>query len=72
MKYYKFLPYNLSAAAVWAVAYTLVGYAFGAYWNDLLAIAKSFGFGIVALVIVAVSVFLIQRHRRRREPRKDA
>ncbi len=29
MKYYRFLPYNLSAAAAWAVAYTLVGYTFG-------------------------------------------
>lgn len=70
MNYYKFLPYNLSAAAVWAVAYTLVGYAFGAYWGELLAVAKSFGFGIVALVILALTAYLIRRHKRRRGPRK--
>ena len=72
MKYYKFLPYNLSAAAVWAVAYTLVGYTFGAYWGELLAVAKSLGYGIVTLVILALTVHLIRRHRRRRGPRKGA
>jgi membrane protein DedA with SNARE-associated domain len=61
MKYYKFLPYNLSAAAVWAVAYTLVGYVFGSYWSDLLAVAKSFGYGIVALVILVLGAYLIRR-----------
>jgi membrane-associated protein len=71
MSYYKFLPYNLSAVAVWAVAYTLVGYAFGAYWSELLAVAKSFGFGIVALVILTLTAYLIRRHRRRIGPSKD-
>ncbi len=65
MKYYRFLPYNLSAAAVWAVAYSFIGYAFGAYWSNLLAVAKSFGFSIVALVILVLAVYLIRRHRRR-------
>ena len=65
MTYYRFLPYNLSAAAVWAVAYTLVGYAFGAYWSDLLAVAKSFGYSIIALVVlVIVAYWLRRRHRR--------
>ena len=65
MRYYRFLPYNLSAAAVWAVAYTLVGYAFGAYWSDLLAVAKSFGYSIIALVVlVIVAYWLRRRHRR--------
>jgi membrane-associated protein len=70
MKYYRFLPYNLSAAAVWAVAYSLVGYAFGAYWSDLLAVAKSFGFAIVTLVILVLAVYLIRRYRLRRGQRK--
>jgi membrane-associated protein len=71
MKYYKFLPYNLSAAAVWAVAYSLIGYAFGAYWSDLLAIAKSFGYGIVALVVVILGAYLLRRRQRRRYRRED-
>jgi membrane-associated protein len=67
MKYYKFLPYNLSAAAVWAVAYTLVGYAFGAYWSELLAVAKSFGYTIIALVALVLAAYLLRRRIRRRE-----
>jgi membrane-associated protein len=67
MKYYKFLPYNLSAAAVWAVAYTLVGYVFGSYWSDLLAVAKSFGYGIVALVILGLGAYLIRHLLKRGE-----
>ncbi len=70
MKYYKFFPYNLSAAAVWAVAYTLVGYTFGAYWGELLAVAKSFGYtvvGLVALVLGAYLLRLLLRKRREKE-----
>ena len=71
MKYYKFLPYNLAAAAVWAVAYTLVGYVFGRYWSDLLTIAKSFGYGILLLVILALVGFLIRRYRGGTKLRED-
>jgi membrane-associated protein len=71
MKYYRFLPFNLSAAAVWAVAYSLVGYAFGAYWSDLLAVAKSFGIAIVALVILILAVYLIRRYRGRSRHGED-
>jgi membrane-associated protein len=71
MKYYKFLPYNLSAAAVWAVAYTLVGYTFGAYWSDLLAVAKSFGYGIVALVALVLGALLLRRFLKRRREEGD-
>jgi membrane-associated protein len=70
MKYYKFFPYNLSAAAVWAVAYTLVGYVFGAYWSELLAVAQSFGYGIAALVVLALSALLMRRLLRRRRAGK--
>jgi membrane-associated protein len=71
MKYYKFLPYNFSAAAVWAVAYSLVGYTFGAYWNELLAVAKSFGYSIVALVVLVLVAYLIRRRQRRTKQRGD-
>ena len=71
MKYHKFLPYNLSAAAVWAIAYTFVGYTFGRYWSELLAVAKSFGYGIVVLVILILGGYLIRRHRRRMKRRGD-
>jgi membrane-associated protein len=70
MKYFRFLPYNLSAVLVWAIAYSLVGYAFGEYWGELLTAARSFGYGIVALVILALGYSLIRRRRRRTKPRK--
>ena len=67
MKYYRFLPYNLAAVTVWAVAYSLVGYVFGQYWSELLSVAKTFGFGIVALVVLALLAYLLRRRFRRRE-----
>jgi membrane-associated protein len=63
MKYYRFLPYNLAAVVVWSVAYTLVGYVFGSYWSDLLAIATSFGFSVVALVILILLAYILRRRR---------
>jgi membrane-associated protein len=65
MKYYRFLPYNLSAAAVWAVVYTLIGYIFGSYWSELLAVAKSFGYGIVVLVVLILTAYLLRRRQKR-------
>jgi membrane-associated protein len=71
MTYYRFLPYNLAAAAVWAVAYTLVGYVFGSYWSNLLTVAKSFGYGILLLVILALVGILIRRYRGGTKRRED-
>jgi membrane-associated protein len=71
MKYYRFFPYNLSAAAVWAIAYSLVGYVFGEYWGELLAVAKSFGIAIVALVVLVLAVYLTRRYQRRRHGEDD-
>jgi membrane-associated protein len=69
MKYYRFLPYNLSAAVVWAVAYSLVGYVFGQYWDELLAVAKSLGYGVVFLVALALLAYLLRRRWSRNHPR---
>ncbi len=66
MRYYKFVPYNVAAGFVWAVVYSLIGYIFGQYWNELLAVAKSFGFGIVALVVLVLLAYLLRRRYRRR------
>jgi membrane-associated protein len=60
MKYYRFLPYNLAAAVVWAVAYSLIGYIFGQYWEELLAIVRSLGYGVVALVALALLAYLFR------------
>lgn len=66
MKYYRFVPYNLAAATVWSVAYSLIGYVFGQYWTELLAVAKSFGFGVVGLVFLVLLAYLIRRYQNRK------
>ena len=66
MKYYRFLPYNLAAATVWAVAYSLIGYVFGQYWTELLAVAKSFGYGVVGLVFLVILAYLLRRYQNRK------
>jgi membrane protein DedA with SNARE-associated domain len=71
MKYYRYLPYNVSAAAVWAVVYTLVGYVFGSYWSALLTVAKSFGYGIVAIVALALGAYLLRRLLGRERRKKE-
>src|SRR5829696_8664798 len=63
MKYYRFLPYNLAAAVVWAVSYSLVGHVFGQYWGELLAIAKSLGYGVIGLVALLVLANFLRRRR---------
>ena len=65
MKYYRFVPYNVAAAAVWSVVYSLIGYLFGQYWTGLLAVAKSFGFGVVGLVILVLLAYLLRRYQTR-------
>ena len=62
MNYYRFLPYNLSAAVVWAVAYSLVGYVFGQYWDELLAVARSLGYGVIAIVALLLLAYFLRRH----------
>ena len=64
MKYYKFVPYNLSGVAVWAVAYSTIGYFFGQYWDQLLEVARSFGFGILALIVLTLGTYVYYRRRR--------
>lgn len=72
MKYYRFVPYNLAAVVVWAIVYGTVGYFFGQYWEQLLEVARSVGFGVVALVVLTIVVYAYYRRRRagslRRKP----
>jgi membrane protein DedA with SNARE-associated domain len=68
MKYHRFIPYNLAAAGVWAVAYSLIGYVFGQYWTELLAVAKSFGYGVVGLVVLVLLAYLLRLYRNRKGP----
>ncbi|HKH12795.1 MAG TPA: hypothetical protein VKA73_16770, partial [Rubrobacter sp.] len=67
MGYSRFVPYNVAAGLVWSVVYSLIGYVFGQYWNELLAVAKSFGFGVVALVVLLVLGFVLRRRYSRKK-----
>jgi membrane protein DedA with SNARE-associated domain len=53
---------------VWAVTYSLIGYIFGQYWDELLAIAKSFGYSVVAVVALALFAYFLRRWWVRRKP----
>ena len=66
MKYYRFVPYNVAAGLVWAVVYSLIGYVFGQYWGELLAVARSFGYTIVALVVLVVLSLVLRRRYRKK------
>src|ERR687894_48377 len=67
MGYFRFVPYNVAAGLVWAVVYSLVGYVFGQYWGELLAVARSFGYTIVALVVLVVLALVLRRGYRRKK-----
>jgi undecaprenyl-diphosphatase len=69
MKYYRFLPYNLAAAVVWAVSYSLVGYIFGQYWEELLATVRSLGYGVIAIVALLFLAYVLRRRWSRNHPR---
>src|SRR4028118_1876842 len=71
MKYYRFVPYNVASTATWAAAYGAIGYAFGEYWTELLAVAKSFGFSVVALVILVIVAFVLRRRSQRKPATKS-
>ena len=70
MKYRQFIPYNLAAITFWAVAYSTVGYVFGEYWNELLAVAQNIGYGLVALVVLTVAFYVLRRRRKNLEKEK--
>lgn len=69
MKYYHFLPFNLAAGVIWAIAYTIVGYIFGEYWDELLAVARSVGFGFVGFVVLLIALYVIRRRYKKRAKR---
>lgn len=72
MKYHQFLPYNLAAATIWAIATATVGYLFGEYWDELLAVARSVGYGFVALVALLVALYVYRRRRAKKRNRSSA
>lgn len=64
MRYGQFLLYNLAAITFWAIAYSVIGYVFGEYWNELLAVAQNIGYGLVALVVLTVAFYVLRRRHK--------
>ncbi len=71
MKYSQFIPYNLAAVTLWAIAYSTVGYVFGEYWNELLAVAQNIGYGLVALVVLTIVFYVLRRRRKNLKKEKS-
>jgi membrane-associated protein len=72
MKYRNFLPYSLAAAATWALITAAVGYALGEYWDELLTVARSVGYGLVASVAILVALYAYRRRRANKGDRSGA
>src|SRR5215210_2991924 len=71
MKYYHFLPYSLAATTTWAVLTGTVGYVFGEYWDELLSVARSVGYGFVALIALFVVLYVLRRYRARKKRNRE-
>lgn len=69
MKYRYFIPYSLAAATSWAIIMSTIGYVFGEYWDELLSVARSVGFGLVALITILIALYAYRRKTARKRDR---
>jgi membrane protein DedA with SNARE-associated domain len=46
----------------------LVGYVFGQYWDELLAVARSLGYGVIAIVALLLLGYVLRRSLSRNNP----
>lgn len=64
MPYRRFLAFNAAGGLVWALGFTLLGYAAGASYKRIEKLAGNVSLIILAVVVLA-ALFLMIRHRRR-------
>jgi membrane-associated protein len=64
MPYRRFLVFNAAGGLVWALGFTLLGYAAGASYKGIEKFAGNLSLIILAVVALA-AIFLVIRHRRR-------
>lgn len=67
MPYRRFLAFNAAGGIVWAVGFTLLGYVAGASYTKVEKAAGRASEVILAMVVLAVIVFVILRRRRERD-----
>ena len=63
MPFGRFQLYNVLGAVPWAITWGVVGYVLGHNWPLLMTVMKTAGYAGVAIVIVAVVMFLVVRRR---------
>ncbi|MGZ4115501.1 MAG: DedA family protein [Actinomycetota bacterium] len=54
MKYRRFLMFDVPAVLLWAIGITMVGYVFGRNLDLVEKILSRFGWGILALLVIAI------------------
>src|ERR1700722_12140744 len=69
MPYRRFLAFNAAGGLTWAIGFTLLGYLVGASSRTVETLAGRAREGILAVVILAVIVFLVYHRRRERGPK---
>lgn len=65
MSYLRFLFFNLSGAAIWALAVVTVGYLFGSSWESLVYFVEAFHrLTLIALAVLILTLAAIYYYRR--------
>ena len=64
VRYRTFTIYNIAGALLWGVGYSLLGYLAGSAYAVVAArVGTGLAIGIVAVVVVAIAIWAIRRHR---------
>ncbi|QMU75244.1 DedA family protein [Streptacidiphilus sp. PB12-B1b] len=63
MRYRTFAVWNMLGGAVWATAFTLIGYFAGASWHRIESYANTASWILVGVIVVAVAGLLYLKHR---------
>jgi membrane protein DedA with SNARE-associated domain len=63
MPFGRFQLYSVLGAVPWAITWGLVGYLLGNNWPLVTTVMKTMGYGGLAVVILAVIMFLVLRRR---------
>ena len=67
MRYRRFLVFNAAGGLIWAVGFTLLGFAAGAGYKAVERVAGTASEIILAVVVLATLVFVIRRRREARD-----
>jgi len=74
MRYRTFLVWNVLGGALWAAAFTMIGYLAGASWEKIAHYASLAGWGLVGVIVVVGGGLLLikRRHEKRSAARFES